>query len=38
MASKNAKRDSNKFLNSPFGGLLIIVAIIIALIKWLFKI
>ena len=38
MASKEAKKAGKNFLNSPFGVLLIIIAIIIALVKWVFKI
>ncbi len=37
MASKDAKRASKKFMNSPIGAIIIIIAVIIALFKLVIK-
>ena len=37
MASKNAHRDAKKFMNSPLGAIILIIAVIIVLIKLVIK-
>jgi len=33
MASKNAKRDAKKFMDSPLGAVILIIAAIVAFVK-----
>ncbi len=33
MASKNAKRDAQKFMNGPFFVILLVIAVIVAIVK-----
>jgi hypothetical protein len=33
MASKNAKRDAKKIMNSPIGVIIIVIAVIIGIVK-----
>lgn len=33
MASKNAKRDAQKFMKTPFFAILLVIAVIVAIVK-----
>ena len=36
MASKNAKKDAQKFMNSPIGAILLLIAAVVAIFKLIF--